>query len=259
MTALDVRVRQGLDTAGVPKELVDELLQTFVEAKQRFYRDDLRPSEIEGGRFSEAVFRILEWAAFGSYTSLGMTLTKVPALVTKLENATNATDSVRFHIPRTLRVIYDLRNKRDVAHLGDGIDPNQQDATLVVRSMEWVLAELVRLYHSVSPDEAHEMIVDLVSKEVPLIQVLDGYPRILTDLKAQEHLLVLLYWRGAEGATRDQLKGWLRADAARNKIGRDLTALDNKHLVHPTANTGIYVLTHLGIRSVEDRQLLSPL
>lgn len=114
---------------------------------------------------------------------------------------TQANDSVRIPIPRTLRLISDVRNKRDVADLGDGIDPNQQDATMVVRNMEWVLAELVRLYHNVSAKEAHGIIVDLVSKEVPLIQEFDGFPRVLKQLKASDHFLVLLYWRGVDGAT----------------------------------------------------------
>ena len=170
MTALDVRVQQGFIAAGIPAELVKELLEAFAEAKRRFYRDDLRPFEIEGARFSEAVFRILEWATTQQYTPLGGNLPKVPTLMGKLEQATAAPESVRFHIPRTLRLIYDVRNKRDVAHLGDGIDPNQQDATMVVRNMEWVLAELVRLYHNVSATEAHGIIVDLVSKDVPLIR-----------------------------------------------------------------------------------------
>ena len=76
-----------------------------------------------------------------------------------------------------------MRNKRDVAHRADRIDPNQQDATMVVRNMEWVLAELLRLYHNVSAQAAHEITVDLVSKDVPLIQVFDGYPRVLKQLK----------------------------------------------------------------------------
>lgn len=163
MRALDVRVRQGFVAVGIPTELVDELVEAFSEAKRRFYRDDLRPSEIEGARFSEAVFRILEWATSKTYTALGQNLPKIPTLISRLEQATTAPDSVRFHIPRTLRLIYDVRNKRDVAHLADGIDPNQQDATMVVRNMEWVLAELVRLYHTVSAKEAHRIIVDLVS------------------------------------------------------------------------------------------------
>ncbi len=112
----------------------------------------------------------------------------MPSLMAKLEQVTNAPDSVRFHIPRTLRLIYDMRNKRDVAHLADGIDPNQQDATIVVRNMEWVLAELVRLYHNLEAEEAHAIIVELVSKDVPLIQEFDGFPRVLKQLKASDHL-----------------------------------------------------------------------
>jgi hypothetical protein len=255
VTALDVRVEQGFIAAGIPTELVKELLEAFAEAKQRFYRDDLRPSEIEGARFSEAVFRILEWATSQKYTPLGGTLPKVPTLLGKFEQATTAPESVRFHIPRTLRLIYDVRNKRDVAHLGDEIDPNQQDATLVVRNMEWVLAELVRLYHNVSATEAHGIIVDLVSKDVPLIQVFDGFPRVLKQLKASEHFLSLLYWRGAEGATLDDLKSWARA-TMRTQIRRTLNGLDGKDLIHLSGDR--YFLTHLGEREVEERKLLEP-
>lgn len=255
MTALDSRVRQGFTAAGIPTELINELIEAFAEAKRRFYRDDLRPSEIEGARFSEAVFRILEWATTGTYTPLGKDMPKVPSMLGRLEQATTAPDSVRFHIPRTLRLIYDVRNKRDVAHLGDGIDPNQQDATMVVRNMEWVLAELVRLYHNVSPKEAHGMIVDLVSKDVPLIQVFDGFPRVLKKLRASEHFLVLLYWRGAEGATLDELRAWAR-EPMRTQIKRTLNSLDEKDLIHLQGLT--YVLTHLGEAYVEDRKLLEP-
>ena len=60
-------------------------------------------------------------------------------------------DSIRLHIPRALRMVYDIRNKRDAAHLANGIDPNLQDSTLVISVLDWVLAELIRLHHTVSP------------------------------------------------------------------------------------------------------------
>lgn len=255
MTALDTRVREGFRTASMPAELVDEVVEAFGEAKRRFYRDDLRPSEIEGGRFSEAVFRIMEWAATKAYTPLGKSLPNVPTMMGRLEQATTAPDSVRFHIPRTLRLIYDVRNKRDVAHLADGIDPNQQDATMIVRNMEWVLAELVRLYHHVSPGEAHGIIADLVSKDVPLIQVFNGFPRVLKKLKASDHMLVLLYWRGAEGASPEDLCAWARP-AMRRNLKRTLSGLDAKDLIH--LHDDRYLLTHLGERDVERRKLLEP-
>lgn len=255
MTTLEDRIRRGFVASAVPTELVDELFEAFSEAKRRFYRDDLRPSEIEGARFSEAAFRIMEWATTHTYTPLGNDLPKVPTLMGRLEQATTALDSVRFHIPRTLRLIYDVRNKRDVAHLRDGIDPNQQDASLVIRNMEWVMAELVRLYHSVSATEAHGIIADLVSKDVPLIQVFEGFPRVLKQVRSSDHALVLLYWRGAEGATYEQLQAWARAPMRAN-LKRTLKAMDDKDLIHLQGDR--YVLTRLGEDDVEQRKLLEP-
>ncbi|MEW1827355.1 hypothetical protein [Streptomyces sp. NPDC088196] len=254
MNAIDLRVRQGFSSAGLPNELVDELIDSFSEAKRRFYRDDLRPSVIEGGRFSEVVFRILQWATTQNYTAIGNTLPSVDRMVVTLQNA-QGSDSVRLHIPRTLRLIYDVRNKRDIAHLADGIDPNVQDASLVIRNMEWVVAELVRLFHNVPPAEAHGIIADLVSKDVPLIQVFDGFPRILKQLRASDHFLVLLYWRGPDGATLDELRKWARPPM-RTQARRTLNRLDGKDLIH--LQQDVYMLTHLGEREVEDRKLLEP-
>jgi hypothetical protein len=167
-------VQKGFLDAGVPGELVRELVEAFAEAKRRFHRIDLRPNAVEGGRFTEVTFRILQWATAGTYVPLSKSLPSVDRMLVSLENGPG-NDSLRFHIPRTLRLIYDIRNKRDAAHLADNIDPNLQDATLVMRNMDWVLAELVRQYHHVSADNAQQIIADLISKEVPAIQLFDGF------------------------------------------------------------------------------------
>jgi hypothetical protein len=254
VTPLAGRIRDGFISAGMPQVLVDEVLEAFAEAKRRFYRDDLRPSAIEGGRFSEAVFRVLQWITTRAYVPLGKTLPSVDQLLVTLQNAAGP-DSVRLHIPRTLRLIYDVRNKRDVAHLADGIDPNEQDASLVVRNMEWVLAELVRLFHHMPPAAAHRVITELVSKDVPLIQVFDGFPRVLRQLKVSQHVLVLLYWRGTQGATFDELHAWARPPM-RGNLRRALRTLDERDRIHLRGDR--YVLTRLGEREVETSRLVEP-
>jgi hypothetical protein len=225
-----------------------------MEAKRRFYRSDFRPSAVEGGRFAEATFRILQWATTGSYTAIGKTLPKVDQLLVMLENS-SGNDSARLHIPRTLRLIYDVRNKRDAAHLADGIDPNMQDATLVIRNMEWVMAELLRMYHKVSPDDAQGIILDLVSKEIPIIQVLNGFPRVLRDIKASDYCLVLLYWRGASGASFSELASWVRP-AMRANLRRTLVRLYQKDLAHSTDD--YWYITRAGENAVEEARLVEP-
>jgi len=77
---------------------------------------------------------MLQHATTGRHTALGKTLPSVDRLLTTLENASGEPDSIRLHIPRTLKLIYDIRNKRDTAHLGDGIDPSGLSASVPRRS-----------------------------------------------------------------------------------------------------------------------------
>ena len=67
-------------------------------------------------------------------------------------------------------MVYDIRNKRDAAHLADDIDPNEQDATLVAATLDWVMAEFVRLHRGVSADEAQKIIGSLVARSPPAVQ-----------------------------------------------------------------------------------------
>jgi hypothetical protein len=250
-------IRRGFIDAGFPADLVTEVLDSYVEAKRRFHLGDHRPQAVEGGRFSEGVFRILQRATTGKSTPLGKSLPTVDRLLVTLENASGSPDSIRLHIPRTLKLIYDIRNKRDAAHLGDGIDPNLQDATLVVGNMDWVLAELVRLYHDVSADDAQKVIENVVTKEVPAVQEIAGHPVILKDLQAREQALLLLYRAGAQGATLEDLAAWLRTNRKDNLKAR-LLKLDEQKLVlaHPTDHR--YYITSKGGRLVEEAGWAKP-
>ena len=133
-------VRQGL-VVSLDAVLVDELLAAYQEAKRNFYLGGLRLSAVEGGRFCEAAFRLLQQCTTGKFDPLGKQVDS-DGLIKLLANipAAQQPESVRLHIPRALRVVYDIRNKRDNAHLADGIDPNLQDASLVVAILDWVVA-----------------------------------------------------------------------------------------------------------------------
>lgn len=250
-------IRRGFTDAGFPEELIEEVVESYVEAKRRFHLGDHRPQAVEGGRFSEGVFRMLQYATAGKCTPLGKSLPSVNRLLTTLENVSGDPDSIRLHIPRTLKLIYDIRNKRDAAHLADDIDPNLQDATLVVGNMDWVFAELVRLYHDVPADDAQTIIETLVTKEVPAVQEIAGQPVILNDLQAREQALLLLYRAGAGGATLDELATWLRT-TRKDHLKDRLLKLDEQKLVlaHPTDDR--YYLTRRGDRLVEESGWTKP-
>lgn len=250
-------VRQGFIGAGLPEDVVDEVLEAYTEAKRRFHLGDHRPQAVEGGRFSEGVFRLMQHATGQKMTPLGKTLPSLDLLIPRLESGSGH-DSVRLHIPRTLKLIYDIRNKRDTAHLGDGIDPNLQDATLVTNNMDWVMAELVRLYHGVGTDEAQAAIENLLTKEVPAVQEIEGQPVIHAKLQPREEALLLLYRAGREGATIDELAAWLRTKR-RDHLNDRLKKLDEAKLVliHPVS--GRVYITDAGIHEVETKGWAQPI
>jgi hypothetical protein len=254
-----VEIKAGFVAAGMPAELADEVLQGYEEAKRRFYLGDHRPTEVEGGRFCEAVTRVLEHELLGRYTPLGKTL---PSLndkrLSSFFSAQGKPDGLRVHLPKALYFIYGIRNQRDVAHLGDGIDPNIQDATLVVGTLDWMMAELVRVFHTVSPDEAHAIITDLVTREVPVVEEIDGQPVCSKDLGVGDQILVFLYRAGRDaGLDLKELKRQMRQNDQSN-LNKAVRRLDTKNLVllHPDTNKAH--ITSKGMADVEARRLLQP-
>lgn len=246
-------VKRQLVAGGIPQELVDRLTAAFSEARRNHYLGGLRLAEVEGGRFCEAAYRILEHIVNGSCTPLGRQL-DVVKLTQHLANqpAGSFSDSIRLHAPRALRVIYDVRSNRDAAHLGDGIDPNIQDSSLVIACLNWVMAELIRLHHDIDADAAAALIDQLVARTVPVIQEFDGVPRVLRDLPAGDTCLLLLYQHGTKPMPIDELRAAVRPKM-RGHLNRTLQRLDDLNYVH-MADGEIWI-TRVGERHVEEERL----
>jgi len=239
-----------------PSDLVDELIECYSEQKRNFFLGNHRPNEIEGGRFSEAAFRLLEHFVGTPITPLG-TQINTDGLIRMLQQLPNASfnESVRLHIPRTLRVIYDIRNKRDVAHLADGIDANLQDSSFVFATLDWVLAEFIRLSGGTTPAEAFALVKSITVHSIPAIEDFGGFLKTLKPgLGPKDRILLLLYHRNTEGATFEQLKNWLKP-SQRNNAKRDLKNLehDKDFLI---IQNGKYFITRLGILEVQKRKLV---
>lgn len=247
-------VRKGLAKYHDAK-LVDALIEAYIETKRNFYLGGLRLSEVEGGRFCEAAFRMLQEKTTGAYTPIGRTLDveRLRDQLSKLPVGSHP-DSIRLHIPRALRVVYDIRNTRDAAHLADNIDPNIQDSTLVVTTLDWVLAEFVRLYHTVTANEAQSIVGSLVTRRAPVVQDFAGFLKVLnTDLLAGDHILVLLYQRGTDGASYTELETWSKPTMRANLKATLNRLVDDRAFVHFSGAR--YYITESGMQEVERRKL----
>ena len=248
------RIARNLKAQFDPR-LVDELLSAYQEAKRNFFLGGLRLSAVEGGRFCESAMRMLQQATTGRFTPLGQ-LIDSDRLFQQLKDIPRGTqpDSIRLNIPRVIRVIYDIRNGRDAAHLADDIDPNLQDATLVISNIDWVLAEFVRLYHDVNADEAQRIVDGLVVRAVPAVQDFDGFLKVLNpNMKASQFVLLLLYERGSSGALFSDIQAWVRPSMRSNLRTTLRRLVDDSAFVHDDGAK--YYITALGIKEVEKKNL----
>lgn len=226
-------------------ELINSLFSAYKEMKEKYYTGNFRPAALEGGRFAEAAIRMLQQLATGSYTPLGRTITNFTDEVRALEGLPRSTfhESIRIQIPRTLQVIYDIRNKRDVGHLGGDLHANYTDATLCLVSCNWVLAEFFRIFNVVGNiDEAQKIVDSIIKFRIPIIQEFDGFLKILNpSLSVKSKILVILYHFGDEGTETKNLYVWLK-NISKQQILNALNELENKSAyIHRNGNDKTFI------------------
>ena len=191
------QIRQQLEQT-FNKELLDKLFESYQLAYENYYQNKHRPCCSEAGRFAEIALRMLQEATVGKYIPLGQPIPKFSNEVMKLENTdrTKFPESIRIQIPRTLQVVYDIRNKRDVGHVSGDIDANFSDATFSLVSINWIMTEFIRIYYTSDITTAQNLVSLIVKIRIPLIQDFNGFLKILKpDLKLPAKVLAFLYYR----------------------------------------------------------------
>jgi len=185
--------------AAIPSALRDPLLDEYRTIASNYAEHRWGPSELTGGRFSEVVFTILEGEISGTFASAPSKPSNMRNACLNLEGQPNTGKpgdrSIRVLIPRTLLTLYEVRNNRNVGHVGGDVDPNMMDATVVFALASWVLAELIRIYHAVGTAEAQEAVDALSERKLPLVWSPGGdLKRVLdTSLSASDQTLLILH------------------------------------------------------------------
>lgn len=230
-----------------PSDLVDTLLNSYEEVLTNYRIEKWKPSELDAGHFVEAVRRIIEQELFGKFTPLSKSMGSFsPAVLSKYESATG-NESFRIIMPRVLFSVYCIRNKRGVGHISS-ISPNKLDATYILNSTKWVLAELVRIAISANPDEAHELTSAILEREVDIIWD-DGETFMILNskLKANQKVLLSLYKKDRQEI--EVLRGLINY---KNKSGfrKLVEKLKSSNLIDITSES-ICKISPLGIKETE--------
>ena len=246
-------IRQQLEQT-FNKDLLDKLFESYQLANEHYYLRKHRPCCSEGGRFAEVALRMIQQVTSGTYIPLGQPIPRFNHEVTILEraDADRFPQSLRIQIPRTLQVIYDIRNKRDVGHAGGDVDANFSDATLSLVCCNWVMTEFLRIYYTSDIKSAQDLADSLIKIRIPLIQDFGGFLKLLNPrLQLPDKIMALLYYRDSNGATVEELHLWLA-----NRIRKDHMNLTLDKLEHERAHIhrkgDLCFITDTGKKYVEE-------
>ena len=186
--------------ASLPSPFDQRILDAYLELKRRHARARYDASWDAGGltsgKFCEAVIRLLQKVFTGSYTRFGQHIPNFADTARTIIEApaTASPESLRVIAPRALVFIYTLRGKRGIGHAAGDVDANAIDAATIVRVCDWVICELVRVYHNLALEDA-QAIVDAVSeRQISDVWEVAGRKRVLRPgLTYKDKVLVLLY------------------------------------------------------------------
>jgi hypothetical protein len=192
----------------IPSTLRDPLLDEYKSIVQNFFERRWSPAELSGGKFSEIVYTILDGHAKKLYAAAPAKPANFVGACRALENNTGVSRSFQILIPRLLPALYEIRNNRGVGHAGGDVDPNHMDATAVLSSANWIMAELVRVYHTVSVTEAQAVVDALVEQRVPLIWEVAGAKRVLDPSIGLKNQILALLASSATTPSSTDLLAW---------------------------------------------------
>jgi hypothetical protein len=108
-----------------------------------------------------------------------------------------------------LPALYEVRNNRGVGHVGGDVDPNHMDATLVSSMCNWIMAELVRVFHHLTIAEAQSVVDSLAERRVPLIWQSGDLKRVLDPNITLPDQVLLLIASSPVPIGTDPLLDWL--------------------------------------------------
>ncbi len=202
-----ISTKQAL--ASIPDGLRVPLLSEYRDIVSNYMERRWRPSELSGGRFCEIVYTILDGHASGTYPDSPAKPRNFVDACRTLEQNTSEPRSFQILIPRMLPALYEIRNNRNVGHVGGDVDPSHMDSVAVLTTANWIMAELVRVLHQLpSMQDAQEVVDALVERRTPLVWQGGDIRRILDPkMKLPDQILVLLA-STIGTVTTDDLKRW---------------------------------------------------
>jgi hypothetical protein len=241
--------------SNVDKIFRPKIVQHYISTKTALVESRFEGVGLAAGKFCEATLRLLQQEVHGTHTAFGKSIPNFADECRKLVVSTSGAtpEALRVVMPRALVFVYTVRNKRGIGHIGGDVDANQIDAVTISRTCDWIMCELVRVYHGLSLEEAQDIVDGLALRNIPQVWYVQGKRRVLrTDLSMKQKVLLICHQEGSGSVLTEDLFDWLEYSNLAVFRSKVLTPLHKDRLIEYDKAAQTVVISPLGIKLVED-------
>jgi hypothetical protein len=243
-------VREDVFSA-LPARLRRELVGSFSEIVKNFAERRWEPAELNGGKLCEVAYCVVKGMADGKLPTRAAKPKNMVDACRALESQSGPPRSVRIQIPRMIVALYEVRNNRNVGHVGGDVDPNHMDAVCVLQMSKWIVAELIRVLHEQPVDEAAALVDAVVEREVPLVWKVGDKMRVLDPNLSYKDTTMILLHAVAGSVKESDLFAWTEHSNA-SVYRRDILRKEHKgRLLEYDEEEGTVELSPRGIEYAE--------
>src|SRR5262249_32982793 len=149
-----------LALATLPVKLRERLVAAHTDLKRAYVESEFDACGLRAGGFCEVILRVLQHLLTKTHLPFGAKIPNFRVECDKLEALPQSAgpEGIRVICPRAISFIYTMRNKRGIGHVGGDVDANEIDAACCVRVADWALAELLRVVHALSLEDAQSLV-----------------------------------------------------------------------------------------------------
>lgn len=198
--------------ANIPKQFRSKIIVSYAEVRRHRNTDSSKALGMAAAHLAEAVLRLLQNLCSGTFTPFGQHLNNFAGECRKIveSKATTVAEPLRQVVPRALVFVYTIRNKRGVGHVGGDVDANAIDASTLARTCDWIVCELIRVFHGLSLEEAQDIVDGLAQRQLSDIWQVAGKKRVIRQgLTAKQQVLLLCYHEPSAAVLAEDLCDWI--------------------------------------------------
>jgi hypothetical protein len=249
--------------SGIPAKFRDRLIKEYLELKGRYskalFDSGFDLAGLSAGKFCETTIRFLQEILTGSFTPFGTHIQNFADECRKLVvlDKSKGSESLRIIIPRCLVFLYTFRGKRGIGHVGGDVEANKIDSETIIRCADWIICELIRIYHHLSLEEAQALVNAISTRNIPVIWEVAGKKRILrSDISAKDKVLIFAYSAPQDGILIEDLFDWVEYSDMSMFKKSVLQPLHNDKLIEYDKDNDAVFISPIGIELIEAKHLL---